>query len=138
MSLWQGDWKEIEIDGTKKWLVAFMDDSSRLITCYAIFDSPTTENTITVLTRGFREYGIPREILTDHGSQFVSVKNREHVHHIFGEFLTPTTSNTSWLELNTLKPMGKLNGSSGRLNAGYGNLDLLIKSFTGTTSSSLT
>jgi len=87
MSLWQGDWKEIEVDGTKKWLVAFMDDSSRLITCYGIFDSPTTKNTIIVLNQGFREYGTPREILTDHGSQFVSVKNREHARHTFGEFL---------------------------------------------------
>jgi len=87
MSLWQGDWKEFELDGSKKWLVAFMDDSSRLITCYGVFDSPTTENTITVLTQGFREYDTPREILTDNGTQFVSARDREHAHHKFGEFL---------------------------------------------------
>jgi putative transposase len=45
--MWQGDWKEFEIDNSKKWVVAFIDDSSRLITCYGVFDSPTTENTIT-------------------------------------------------------------------------------------------
>ncbi len=33
MSMWQGDWKEFELNGSKKWLIAFMDDSSRLITC---------------------------------------------------------------------------------------------------------
>jgi len=87
MSMWQGDWKEFELDGSKKWLVAFMDDSSRLITCYGIFDSPTTENTILVLNQGFREYGAPREILTDNGTQFVSARDREHAHHKFGEFL---------------------------------------------------
>ena len=87
MSMWQGDWKEFELNGSKRWLVAFMDDSSRLITCYGVFDAPTTENTITVLNQGFKDYGTPREILTDHGAQFVSVRNREHAHHTFGEFL---------------------------------------------------
>jgi len=59
MSMWQGDWKEFEIDNSKKWVVAFIDDSYRLITCYGVFDSPTTENTISILKQGFREYGIP-------------------------------------------------------------------------------
>ena len=62
MSIWQGDWKEFELDGSKRWLVAFMDDSSRLITCYGVFDAPTTEKTITVLNRGFQDYGYtPRD-----------------------------------------------------------------------------
>ena len=30
MELWQGDWKRLD----EKWIIAFMDDSSRLITCY--------------------------------------------------------------------------------------------------------
>ena len=64
-----------------------MENSYRLITCYGVFDSPTTENTITVLNQGFREYGTPREILTDNGTQFVSARDREHAHHKFGEFL---------------------------------------------------
>lgn len=87
MSMWQGDWNELDFDGSKKWVVAFMDDSSRLITCYGVFDSPTTDNTITVLNQGFQEYGTPREILTDNGTQFVSARNREHAHHKFKEFL---------------------------------------------------
>jgi putative transposase len=87
MSMWQGDWKEFDIDGSKKWIIAFIDDSSRLITCYGVFDSPTTENTIAVLTQGFREYGTSREILTDHGTQFVSAWDRDLSHHSFKEFL---------------------------------------------------
>ena len=67
MSMWQGDWKEFEIDNSKKWMVVFIDDSSRLITCYGVFESPKIQTTITVLNQGFREYGTPREILTDHG-----------------------------------------------------------------------
>jgi len=87
MSMWQGNWKEFDINESKKWVIAFIDDSSRLITCYGVFDSLTTENTIAVLTQGFREYGIPREILTDHGTQFVSARDREHAHYTFKAFL---------------------------------------------------
>ena len=87
MSLWQGDWKEFTMNDRKQWLIAFMDDSSRLITCYGVFDAPTTENTLAVLRQGFAEYGIPREILTDHGTQFVAARDREHARHTFKEFL---------------------------------------------------
>ncbi|MHC1630671.1 MAG: DDE-type integrase/transposase/recombinase, partial [Methanoculleaceae archaeon] len=60
--------KMISINGQDRWLIAFMDDSSRLITCYGVFDRPTTEYTIQVLEQGFLDYGTPREILTDNGS----------------------------------------------------------------------
>jgi putative transposase len=93
MSLWQGDWKEFEFQGRKQWIVAFLDDSSRLITCYGVFSSPTTENTITVLNPGFCEYGTPREILTDHGNQFVSVWDRDHSRHLFKDFLEENNIN---------------------------------------------
>jgi hypothetical protein len=58
-----------------KWMIAFMDDASRLIICYSIFDSATTKNTIKVLKKEFKEYSIPDEILTDL-EQFVATKNR--------------------------------------------------------------
>jgi hypothetical protein len=38
--MWRGYWKEFEIDNSKKLVITFMDDSSRLITCYVVFDSP--------------------------------------------------------------------------------------------------
>jgi len=59
----------------------------RFITCHGVFDSATTENTIKVLKKEFAEYGIPDEILTDHGTQFVAAKNREKAKHKFKEFL---------------------------------------------------
>ncbi|AEA46105.1 IS481 family transposase [Archaeoglobus veneficus] len=83
MSLWQGDWKKLG----NKWIIAFMDDASRFITCYGIFDSATAENTIKVLKKGFAEFGIPDEILTDHGTQFVAAKSREKAKHRFKDFL---------------------------------------------------
>ena len=52
-----------------------------------MFESPTTENTLSVLRQGVAEYGIPREILTDHVTQLVSVRDRENAQHTFNEFL---------------------------------------------------
>ena len=60
-----------------------MDDASATV----FFDSATTENTITVLRKGFAEYGIPNKILTDHGTQFVAAKSRDKAKHKFKEFL---------------------------------------------------
>ena len=57
--------------------------------CYGIFENATTENTISVLKKGFEEYGKPREIMTDHGTQFVASRKdkKGHSKHKFGEFL---------------------------------------------------
>lgn len=87
LSFWQEDWEMISLDGQDRRLIAFMDGSSRLITCYGVFDRPTTEYTIRVLDQGFQEYGVPREILTDNGSQFVSPMNSEIADHAFQKFL---------------------------------------------------
>ncbi len=70
-----------------KMIIAFMDDVSRSITCFGVFDEATTENTIKVLRRGFAEYGVPDEILTDHGIQFVPARNRGSASHKFKQFL---------------------------------------------------
>ena len=47
-----------------------MDDASRLIVGYGVFQEATAENTIHVLKQAVSKYGCPREILTDRGSQF--------------------------------------------------------------------
>jgi putative transposase len=122
MSMWQGDWKEFEIDSTKNWVVAFIDDSSRLITCYGVFDSPTTENTITVLKQGFREYGTPREILTDHGTQFVSARDREHAQHKFKDFLDQH-------EIKHIVARVKHPQTNGKIERFYGEVERRIRKF---------
>ena len=67
MSLWHADWKQLQ-DG--QWWIAYMDDASRLIVGYGVFKEATAENTIQVLKQAIAKYGLPREILTDRGSQF--------------------------------------------------------------------
>jgi putative transposase len=73
MSLWHTDWYLIKEDNRwngGKWLIAYLDDASRFIAGYGIFDEATTENAISVLERSVNRYGKPLELLTDHGSQF--------------------------------------------------------------------
>jgi putative transposase len=72
MSLWHTDWYLIEEDDrwNGKWLIAYLDDASRFIAGYDVFDEATTENAISVLERSINKYGKPLELLTDHGSQF--------------------------------------------------------------------
>jgi putative transposase len=67
MTLWHADWKQLP-DG--RWIIAYMDDASRLIISYGVFQEATGENTIKVLKEGMAKYGCPKEILTDRGSQF--------------------------------------------------------------------
>ena len=38
-----------------------------------------TENTISILNQGFREYNALHEILSDHGTQFVSAHDRDEI-----------------------------------------------------------
>ena len=129
MSLWQGDWKHLVMNETDTWVIAFIDDSSRLFTCYGVFESPTTENTIAVLTRRFREYGIPLVILSDHGTQFVSARDREHAQHTFKGFLDQLGIKHIVAQINTPRPTEKSNVSTGGLNEELLSPVLSIRSF---------
>ena len=75
MSLWHTDWKQLW-DGC--WWVAYMDDASRLIVGYGIFQDATAENTLQVLKQAIAKYGRPHEILTDRGSQFYANESERH------------------------------------------------------------
>jgi len=66
------DWTHCPI--TNKDLIAFIDDHSRFIVSYGIYDGATTENTLFCLYRLLFESGIPYAIITDRGSQFYANK----------------------------------------------------------------
>jgi len=74
-SLWQCD---LKIVGSE-WLITILDDHSRYVTASEIFNEGTSENAIWLLEQAIHEYSKPREILTDHGSQFYSVRHGESV-----------------------------------------------------------
>ena len=73
-SLWHTDWKLLDGYG---WIVAYLDDASRFIVGYGLFDEGTSEHAVEVLDRVIKEYGKPASILTDRGSQFYAVECNE-------------------------------------------------------------
>lgn len=73
-SLWHTDWKYLDGSG---WLIAYLDDASRFVVSYGLFDSATSENTVKVLKEAIRKYGRPAAILSDRGSQFYATEAAE-------------------------------------------------------------
>lgn len=96
-SLWQCDLKLVG----SRWLVGILDDHSRFIAGSDIFDEGTAENVTWLLDKAIHEYSKPREILTDHGTRFWSVRRGESafeayclrlgIKHIMGGIGKPTT-----------------------------------------------
>ena len=68
MSLWHTDYKWFA--DLNKWMIAYEDDASRMMMSYNMVDEETTENAIKTLDEGIKQWGKPREILTDQGTQF--------------------------------------------------------------------
>jgi putative transposase len=66
-SLWHTDFSDAE-DG--KIVIAYIDDASRKIMGYAKLDNATTDNALLVLNKAIKKYGKPKQIMTDHGTQF--------------------------------------------------------------------
>lgn len=66
------DWTTCPV--TKKQLIAFIDDHSRFIVGYGLYDNATTENSLNCLYRILFEHGIPYGIITDRGSHFYANK----------------------------------------------------------------
>lgn len=68
-SLWHCDW--FEEQGEQ--IILFEDDASRLLTGFGVFQNATALNAKTVLEQAAAKYGIPRQLMTDHGPQFTSL-----------------------------------------------------------------
>ena len=58
------------------YLVAFMDDHSRFVVSYGLHASQSTALVLEVLRAGLTNYGVPEEILTDNGSQYVTWRGK--------------------------------------------------------------
>ncbi|MGC8687040.1 MAG: DDE-type integrase/transposase/recombinase [Thermoplasmata archaeon] len=68
-SLWHMDWFEFN----EKNYIVIEDDASRFIIHFEGYEYATAENSIDVLKKGIEKYGRPREVMTDHGTQFTSL-----------------------------------------------------------------
>lgn len=68
-SLWQMDYTEL---GRRDFLVAILDDASRLAVGWGRTPSPTAEVAWTTFLQAGERWGFPRQILSDNGSHFTS------------------------------------------------------------------
>jgi putative transposase len=68
-SLWHVDWFEYQ----DKHILIFEDDASRFITGFGVFDNATARNAVYALDEAVDTYGTPKQLMTDHGTQFTSL-----------------------------------------------------------------
>lgn len=72
-TLWHTDYTQLD---DKRWLIAYVDDSSRYILGHGIFENATSKNAIDVFKETCRKYGTPYSVMTDHGSQFYAMEKK--------------------------------------------------------------
>ena len=75
-SLWHTDWSEKH----GRQIIVIEDDASRFIVGYGEFSNANTENTRAVFAQAFALHGLPKQVLSDHGTQFVNVHNAKGEH----------------------------------------------------------
>lgn len=98
-SLWQTDF--CWISKLDCWLTAYLDDHSRLIVSAEYVTEATTDNSIRIFEKGVKKYGLPRETLSDRGTQYYAVMGEtsrfleymksKGVNHIYSSIKKPTT-----------------------------------------------
>ncbi|MEE9236036.1 MAG: IS481 family transposase [Candidatus Acidoferrales bacterium] len=76
--LWQTDIFTfiLKRQNRRVYLVAFLDDHSRFVAGYGVYASMTTALVLEVLRAGIASYGVPQEVLTDNGPQYVTWRGR--------------------------------------------------------------
>lgn len=114
-STWHTDF--CEING--RYVIAYIDDASRLITGYGIFDSATTDKALSVLRAAIKLYGTPKQVMTDHGAQFCTNEEKEYK---FREELKQ-------LGIEHIMAKVKRPQSNGKIERFFGTLKRLLKHF---------
>ena len=72
-SMWHTDWTKLH----GKWLIVIIDDASRFIVGWGLFQHATSANSVLVLERAMAEYGCPKMMLTGRDVQFYSSPKRQ-------------------------------------------------------------
>jgi len=75
LSLVHTDWFEYK----RKQYILYEDDASRLITGYGEFRNATTENSIKVFDESVENWGLPKQVMSDHGTQFCANDDRVYL-----------------------------------------------------------
>lgn len=74
--MWHTDWHVLKVKNIRgKHLISYIDDSSRKIMGYGVFDNETTKNSLLILYKAISENKVmPYELNSDRGSQFIPNK----------------------------------------------------------------
>jgi len=89
--MWQTDIFTWRMCGRQVYLIGFIDDYSRYIVGLGLHGSQTSENVLEVYRRAVVEYGVPKELLSDNGRQYVAWRGKtkfqmelqkDRVHHV--------------------------------------------------------
>jgi len=68
-SLWHTDWFEYKADK----MISYEDDASRFITGFGVFPHATSQHSASVFEQAVGGYICPKQVMSDHGTQFVSL-----------------------------------------------------------------
>ena len=76
-AMWHVYWHLIKDSRWRNlWLICYLDDASRCITVFGVYQHATADNTIRVLEKAIKTFGAPAQILSDcsnyYGTQFTS------------------------------------------------------------------
>lgn len=70
--MWQSDIMMFRMGGRQVYLIGYIDDYSRYITGLSLCMSQNAENVLDLYRKATAEYGVPKEMLTDNGRQYVN------------------------------------------------------------------
>jgi putative transposase len=105
--LWHTDWSYDPFTG--KQLSVFIDDRTRLIISFGLFKSASAENSVALLRSGIAEYGKPKAVMTDHGSQYyANHPNAEQENTLFRQTLDPLGIKHCLARINRPQTNGKV------------------------------
>ncbi|MBD3155426.1 MAG: DDE-type integrase/transposase/recombinase [Candidatus Aenigmarchaeota archaeon] len=110
MSLWQGDWKDINSDDQIP-MITFYDDHSRFVVVSRRVEEATMDNTIKAVDYAFKRYGKPSQILTDNGTQFTCTRSDKPTE--FEQFCMDSGVETITSSKNRPTTLGKIENFHG-------------------------
>lgn len=128
-SLWHIDYCEID----KKQVVAILDDASRFIVACQEFDRATAENATKALEQAINSYGVPKQLLSDNGTHFLSMIREscpEPQDNIFQQTLKHHSIKHIKTRIHHPQTNGKMErwfGTAKKLKKHYGNLNKTVK-----------
>jgi transposase InsO family protein len=70
--MWQSDIMMFRMGGRQLYLIGYIDDYSRFITGLKLCLAQTADNVMELYRKATAEFGVPKEMLTDNGRQYVN------------------------------------------------------------------